>query len=57
MIMVWLVSKSAAERIIDHLGAKLALERRKRFGRGTVPGLARKLPPSLRILEAGVSAS
>lgn len=57
MITVWLVSKPAADRIIDRLGPKLALEPRKRFGRGTVLGLARKLPPSLRILEAGVSAS
>jgi len=30
------VSKSAADRIIDHLGPKLALQPRKRFARGTV---------------------
>ncbi|MEU0248328.1 transposase family protein [Streptomyces sp. NPDC006235] len=30
------VSKSAADRIIDHLGPSLALQQRKRFGKGTV---------------------
>ncbi|WP_049653951.1 IS5/IS1182 family transposase [Kitasatospora sp. MY 5-36] len=30
------VSKSAADRIIDHLGPKLALQQRKRFAKGTV---------------------
>ncbi|GAA2305729.1 hypothetical protein GCM10010431_26910 [Streptomyces kunmingensis] len=31
------VSKSAADRIIDHLGPMLALQPRKRFARNTVP--------------------
>jgi hypothetical protein len=30
------VSKSAADRIIDHLGPMLALQPRKRFAKGTV---------------------
>ncbi|MFD3976689.1 transposase [Streptomyces cyaneofuscatus] len=30
------ISKSAADRIIDHLGPKLALQPRKRFAKGTV---------------------
>ncbi|GAA3113769.1 hypothetical protein GCM10010449_39980 [Streptomyces rectiviolaceus] len=30
------VSKSAADRIIDHLGPTLALQQRKRFAKGTV---------------------
>ncbi len=31
------VSKSAADRIIDHLGPKLALQPRNRFAKDTVP--------------------
>jgi hypothetical protein len=30
------VSKSAADRIVDHLGPMLALQPRKRFAKGTV---------------------
>ncbi len=30
------ISKSSADRIIDHLGPMLALQRRKRFGKNTV---------------------
>lgn len=40
------VSKSAADRIIDHLGPKLALQPRQRFAKGTVPIVDGTLVPT-----------
>jgi len=47
------VSKSEADRIIDHLGPQLALQQRKRFRKGTVLIVDGTLVPT-RIPSAGV---